>query len=170
VAATADAERLERTQLSVDRAVSTGNPFAAHAVARDDSLPLEQQFRERAGITPFRLCNRLLQSLFGEEFVRQRPASLRRSDLRCALARETARPSLRRRRLIATAGPKRRPRAVADLAPPHEVPERGQRLGGLQAGRRNEDVPELRAVSERGADAFVRFPFGRRRAPRASRE
>ena len=47
VAAAADAERLERAQLAVDGAVAARNAFAAHAVARDDALPLEQQLGER---------------------------------------------------------------------------------------------------------------------------
>ena len=48
VAAAADAERLEVAQLAVDRAVAAGDSFAAHAVARDDPLPLEQELGERA--------------------------------------------------------------------------------------------------------------------------
>ena len=54
VAASADAESLERTQLAVHRAVPAGNSFAAHAVARDDSLTLEQQLGKRARIGPAR--------------------------------------------------------------------------------------------------------------------
>ena len=47
VAAAAEAERLQRPQLAVDRAVAAGNPFGADAVAGDDPLPLEQQLGER---------------------------------------------------------------------------------------------------------------------------
>src|SRR5439155_1749815 len=50
VAAPADAERLQRAQLSVHRAVAAGNSFAAHAVAHDNALTLEQELRERARI------------------------------------------------------------------------------------------------------------------------
>ena len=54
VAAAADAERLEVAQLAVDGAVAAGDSFAAHAVARDDPLPLEQQLGERAPLGPAR--------------------------------------------------------------------------------------------------------------------
>src|SRR5207247_9323896 len=50
VAAAADAERLERLQLSVDHAVAAGDPLAADAVAGDDPLPLEQELGERAAL------------------------------------------------------------------------------------------------------------------------
>src|SRR6185503_17879820 len=68
VAAAARAQGLECTQLRVDRAVAARNPLAAHAVARDDALPLEQQLCERA---PIRLGAR-------EQPGRQRPATLGR--------------------------------------------------------------------------------------------
>ena len=42
IAAPAHTNRLERFQLAVDRAVAAGDSLAADAVARDDSLPLEQ--------------------------------------------------------------------------------------------------------------------------------
>ena len=50
VAATAGAERLERAQLGVHRAVAAGNALTAHAVARDDALTLEQELGERAAV------------------------------------------------------------------------------------------------------------------------
>ena len=50
VAASAEAERLERAQLPVDRAVAARDSLGADAVARDDSLPLEQQLGERAAV------------------------------------------------------------------------------------------------------------------------
>src|SRR5207302_10703974 len=77
VAAAADAERLQRTQLSVDGAVAARDAFPAHAVARHDSLPLEQQLGERARVRPSR-----------EETAGRRPASLRCGDAGRALARE----------------------------------------------------------------------------------
>ena len=55
VAAPAEAERLERAQLGVDRAVAAGDALGADAVAGDDPLPLEQQLGERA---PVRLRRR----------------------------------------------------------------------------------------------------------------
>src|SRR5207248_3781582 len=51
VAATAEAESLERSQLAVHRSVAAGNPFRPHRVARDDAVPLEQQLRERAALS-----------------------------------------------------------------------------------------------------------------------
>ena len=50
VAATADAERLQLAKLSVDRRVAAGDSLAAHAVAGDDALPLEQELGERTRI------------------------------------------------------------------------------------------------------------------------
>ena len=50
VAAPAGADRLEILQLRVDGAVAARDPLAAHAVARDDALPLEQQLRERTPV------------------------------------------------------------------------------------------------------------------------
>ena len=67
VAAAAGPERLERAQLRVHGAVAAGDALAAHAVARDDALPLEQQLRERAAVR-----------LPREEAGRERPAALRR--------------------------------------------------------------------------------------------
>ena len=52
VAAAADAERLEVAQLAVDGAVAAGDPLAAHAVARDDALALEQQLGQRTPVGP----------------------------------------------------------------------------------------------------------------------
>src|SRR5437763_9248554 len=45
VAAPAEAERLERLQLTVDGAEPAGDPFGADAVAGDDALALEQKLR-----------------------------------------------------------------------------------------------------------------------------
>ena len=75
VAAAADAERLQRTQLPIDGAVAAGNPFAAHAVASDDPLPFEEQLGERTRI-----------GLAGEEPLSRGPAPLGRRDLRRTLA------------------------------------------------------------------------------------
>src|SRR6478735_1018103 len=47
VAAAARTDRLERAKLPVDGAVPARDPFGAHAVTRDDPLPLEQELRER---------------------------------------------------------------------------------------------------------------------------
>src|ERR671910_1501120 len=41
VAAARQSQRLERLELAVDGAVAAGDPFGAHAVARDDPLPLQ---------------------------------------------------------------------------------------------------------------------------------
>ena len=67
VAAPAGADRLEVLQLGVDGAVAAGNAFAAHAVAGDDALPLEQELGEGAAV-----------GRAGEEAVCLRPAALRR--------------------------------------------------------------------------------------------
>ena len=48
VAAPAEAERLQRAQLAVDRAVAAGDPLGADAVACDDPVPLQQQLGEGA--------------------------------------------------------------------------------------------------------------------------
>src|SRR5436309_5286343 len=81
VAAAADAERLECAQLAVHGAVATRHTFAAHTVAGNDPLPLQQELGKRPRIgTP------------GEETIGKGPASLRGSDSRCTLARETSRP------------------------------------------------------------------------------
>ena len=50
VAAAAEAERLERLQLTVDRAITAGNAFGADTVADDDALALEHQLGERAPV------------------------------------------------------------------------------------------------------------------------
>jgi hypothetical protein len=50
VAAPASADRLQILELRVDGAVTARDPLAAHAVARDDPLPLEQQLREGAAV------------------------------------------------------------------------------------------------------------------------
>ena len=66
VAAPAQPERLERTQLCVHRAVAAGNPLGADAVARDDPLPFEQELGERTAI-----------GRTAEEALGARPASAR---------------------------------------------------------------------------------------------
>ena len=81
VAAPADAERLQRPQLAVDRSVAAGNPLAADAVARDDPLPLEQELGERAPV-----------GLAGEQSGRDRPAALGRSGPGGPGPREPSRP------------------------------------------------------------------------------
>ena len=91
VAAPAEAERLERLQLAVDRAVAAGDALGADAVARDDPLPLEQQLGERAAVG-----RGPAKSRAGE-----RPAALRRGDLarargaRSGAARRSARAARR---------------------------------------------------------------------------
>ena len=67
VAAPADAEGLELAELLIDGPVTAGNPFRAHAFARDDAVALEQELGERAWIR-----------LTREERVRGRPPPLRR--------------------------------------------------------------------------------------------
>ena len=123
VAAPAGADRLEILQLGVDGAVAAGDPLAADAVARDDSLALEQQLGERA---PVRRS--------GEQPVGRRPAPLGRRDRGAAGAREAARPTRGARSLVAATGPQRRPGVVRHLARPDELPERRQRGLRLEAG------------------------------------
>ena len=65
VAAAAEPQRLERLQLAVDGAVAAGDPFAAHTVAGDDPLPLEQELGQRAAVGVAR-----------EEPLGERPAAL----------------------------------------------------------------------------------------------
>lgn len=67
VSAPAHAQRLERSQFRVHGSVSPSDALATNAVARHDSLPLEQELRQRA---PVRLA--------GEERCRQRPPALGR--------------------------------------------------------------------------------------------
>ena len=67
VAAAAHAERLEHLQLGIHRAVAAPDPLAAHAVAGDDPLALEQQLGEGAAIRRRR-----------EQRRRERPPTLRR--------------------------------------------------------------------------------------------
>ena len=114
VAAPAEAENLERLQLPVDGAVAAWDALAADAVARDDSLPLEQQLGERA---PVRLLAR-------KQALRPRPAALGGRDLARTPAREPARPSLRLRHAVAASGSQRLPGVVRDLAGPDEIPKR----------------------------------------------
>src|SRR6476469_9473572 len=81
VAAPAEPERLERLQLTIDRAVAAGDALAAHAVPYDDALPLDQQLGERAAV-----------GAAGEERRGQRPAALCGGHLARAGAREAAGP------------------------------------------------------------------------------
>ena len=153
VAAPARAERLERPQLAVDRAVAAGNPLGPDGVARDDAVPLEQQLRERA---PVGLAA-------GEQLGRERPASLRRGRAMRAGAGEAARPAVRPRRLVAPLGAQRRPGVVRHLAAPDEIPEGRERGLGVEPGGAEEPVPEERAAGERRADRVVRLAFRDRR-------
>ena len=154
VAASADAERLERLQLAVHRAVAAGDPLGADAVARDDPLALEQQLGESAAIGR---CRRKSRSVSDQRpCVAVIPAE--------RAAREAARAALGPRNAVAAAGPQRRPGVVRHLARPDEIPERGQRLLGLEPGRREEVEPELRTASERLADLVVRLALRRDRA------
>ena len=60
-----------------------------------------------------------------------------------------------RLRLVAPRCAQRRPGVVRDLARPDEIPERGQRLLGLEPGVEQEVVPEERAAAERGPQPLV---------------
>ena len=145
VAAPAEPERLERLQLAVDRAVAAGDPLRPDAVASDDPLPLEQELGERAPV-----------GLAREEACRS-------SDQRpwvAVIAVERRREKRRGRRsgsrdAVAPPGPQRRPGVVRDLARPDEVPERRQRLLGLELGRREQVEPELGAAAEHLANPVV---------------
>src|SRR5256885_13931361 len=53
VTAPAEAERLERTQLRVHRAVAAGDSLGANTVAGDDSLPFEEELGKRPAIGRF---------------------------------------------------------------------------------------------------------------------
>src|SRR5262249_35238621 len=154
VAAAADTEGLECAQLPVHGAVPTGNPLAAHAVARDDALPLEQQLCERARIGTAR-----------EEPVGEGPAPLRRRNSGGTLAREATRPAARRPRgLVAAPCAERRPRVVCHLAGPDEIPQRRQRDLRLELRRGDEVVPELRRPREHLADLVVCLALRPRRS------
>ena len=83
VAAAAEAERLERLQLAVDRAVAARDALGADSVADDDALALEHQLGKRAPV-----------GAAGEETACERPAALGRGDLAGAAAREAARRAL----------------------------------------------------------------------------
>jgi hypothetical protein len=50
VSAPAHAERLQHSKLRVDSDIAAADALAAYAVARDDSLSFEQEFRERPAI------------------------------------------------------------------------------------------------------------------------
>ena len=54
----------------------------------------------------------------------------------------------------------RRPGVVRDLAGPDELPQRGQQLGRVDADLVDEIEPELRAPTERLADAIVDLALG----------
>ena len=66
-------------------------------------------------------------------------------------------------RRVAATRAQRRPRVVRHLARPHELPQRGQRDLGVEAGRVEQVDPELRAAAERLAQLVVCLPVGRRR-------
>ena len=168
VAAAADAERLERAQLTVDRAVPTGNPLAAHAVARDDPLTLQQQLRKRTRVGPS-----------GEELVGQRPATLRCGDSGGSLARETPWASaLLLHRLIAAAGAQTASRRRSSPRPPTRDPreqavqprarDRSQRRGRtrtprcVRACRGSCRGPRLPAVASPRDGRVQARPRGRR--------
>src|SRR5262249_58305024 len=106
VAAAAEAGRLERAQLGVTRAVAAGDPFAAHAVTRDDPLPLEQQLGERS---PVRRG--------GEQPLGCGPAPLRRGRRPGAAAREAAGPPFLRRQARFARGAGGRPPPVPPPPP-----------------------------------------------------
>src|SRR5207253_5330962 len=145
VAAPARPERLERPQLRTHRAVAAGDPLAAHAVARDDALSLEQELGERTPVRPPR-----------EEARRQRPASLRRSHLRYARPREAAHAAVRAGCLVPALRAQRLPLVVRRLTGPDEIPERRQRDRVLEARRGEQVVPEERTRRERIANCSMR--------------
>src|SRR5438874_3013318 len=157
VAAPAEAKRLERLQLAVDRPVATRNPLRAYTVAHDDSLPLEQQLRERP---PIRTGPGTWSRDRAEEAFRSRPAALRRRDLAGPVAREAPRPPLRLRDPVAASGPQGLPGVVRDLAGPDEIPKRGQRLLGLEARLRQQVEPEQGVSVEGLAQAIEELAFG----------
>ena len=160
VAAAARAERLERTQLGVDRAVAAGDALAADGVARDDPLPLEQQLRERP---PVGLGA-------GEEGARRAtsgPASRSRAR---ADAREAARAPVRPRRLVPPLGAQRRPRVVRDLAGPDEPPERGQRHRVLSPVTSSSSGQKRALARERAAERVVHLALDRLRARRRAEQ
>ena len=124
VPAATDTERLERTQLRVHRAVATADALSSDAVARDDSLPLEQELGQRAAIR-----------LAGEEGRRQRPPALRgRRDGRAGAGEPSGAP-LGMRRVVPPGCAQRRPGVVGDLACPDEIPDGGKSFGGLELAR-----------------------------------
>src|SRR5262245_61934420 len=143
VATATQTERLERTELRVDGAVTARNPLRPDAVARHDPVPLEEELRERA---PVRRA--------GEEPVGPGPAAGRRSRPLGPPAGEAARPPLLPRAAEATRRPERRPGIVRHLARPDEIPERGQCQGLVETGLGEELVEEERA-GERRPDALV---------------
>src|SRR5215210_590563 len=158
VAAATEAQRLERLQLTVDRAVAAGYSLGANAVTDDNALPLEHQLGERPAV-----------GAAGEEPTGERPAALRRGDLARAPAREAPRrPLPLALRLVAPPGAQRGPRVVGDLAGPDEIPQRRQRLLRFQARVGEEVVPEERAPPECRAQPLVHLalrPVGGRRWP-----
>src|SRR5439155_14848748 len=98
VAAATEPEGLERPKLGVDGPVAAGDALGAHAVARDDAVPLEQQLGERTPIGRTR-----------EEAVGARPAAGRRGRSPRAATGEAARPPLLPRPPQATGGAEGRP-------------------------------------------------------------
>src|SRR5207302_8709384 len=136
VAAPAGAERLERAQLAVHRAVAARDTLGADGVAGDDAVPLEQQLRERA---PVGLAA-------GEELRRERPASLSRRRTVRTGPREAAGAAIGPRRLIPPLGAQRRPGVVRHLAAPDEIPQSRERGLGVEPGRGEQPVPEQRTA------------------------
>ena len=156
VAAPAGAERLERAQLSVDRAVAAGDSLGADGVARHDAVPFQQELGKRSAVG--------LAAV--EERSRERPAPLGRGRAVYARAREAPSAPIRPRRLVAAFGAQRRPGVVRHLAAPDQIPQRRQRCLGFEHGRSEEAVPEQRTAGERSADRIVRIAVRSRRRGR----
>ena len=143
VAAPARAERLERPQLAVDRAVAAGDPLAADGVAGDDAVPLEQAAPRARG-------DRARRRRTAAPRATSVPAS--RSGERAARARSGARGG----RLAAAGsalGTERRPGVVGHLAGPDESHRAGSAASASSP------------VAPRSPPRTAR----RRRAPRVSR-
>ena len=159
VAAAAGADRLERAQLAVDGAVAAGDPLGADAVARHDPLPLEQQLRERASV------GRASRRPKSRPASDQRPGG-RTSAPRRGHARSAAAGARRPRHAVAALGAQRRPGVVRHLARPDELPERRQRVAGVEPRRGRADRARTRR-SGRARRGSRRAPRPRRAAHRA---
>src|SRR6185312_16164980 len=107
-------------QLRVDGAVPPGNPLAAHAVARDDALPFEQQLGERATV-----------GLAAEEALGPRPAADRRAGASGPPPREPPRPPFGTCRVEPALRPQGLPGVVRHLTGPDEIPEGSECLAAL---------------------------------------